>query len=333
MAYDVISEIGFGAPVGFVKAGHDKDGIIANLHSGLHKKAIGNRLYPFLKFMKNTYLGRRYLAASPGDNSGLGVLMKLRDQVLDARLEDIKLGTTGDRVDLLQLFLDARTEDGQPLDIPYIKGEILVVLLAGADTTGTVMQGLIHQVLTRPDVYEKLMEEIDDVTRKGLLSPMPQWDEVTEHCPYYVACVREVMRLWPSSPGLLPRVVNDPGIDFDGKLAPPGTEVTANPWLIHRDKDMYGPDAEEFNPDRWLDPERCKTYLKYFFGFGYGARVCLGKDIALLEIYKGPMQFLRRYRPKLVDEKKSGTYTVVGGVAYWKDMYITISERDPVVAA
>ena len=215
--------------------------------------------------------------------------MRLRDKLLEQRLKDLESGKEG-RQDLLQTFLNAKTAEGEPLEIAYIKSEILLVLLAGADTTGTVMQGLIHQCITRPDIYKRLMDEIDEAEKNGHLSATPQYDEVSKHCPYYVACVREVMRLWPSSPALFPRLVCGPGIEFDGKLAPAGTEVASTPFLIHRDKAMYGPDAEDFVPERWMDPEQCKKFLKYFFGFGYGARVCLGKDIAHMEIFKGPMQ-------------------------------------------
>jgi hypothetical protein len=288
LAYDIISEIGFGAPVGFIEAGADTQDIIPNLHYGLHVKAILNRLYPLIKFVQTTGIGRSFFATNPGD-PGLGTLMMLRDQLIKKRLQDLESGKEA-QADLLNTFLKARDADGKPLDLEYIKSEVLLVLTAGADTTGTVMQGLMHHAMTIPEVKRKLMAEIAQVESQGLLSNTPVYEEVAHNMPYYMACVSEVLRLYPSSPAFFPRVVGAEGMMFGDKFAPPGVEVAASPWLMGRDKKMYGPDAEIYNPERWMDPVQAKRYNKYLFTFGYGSRVCLGKDIALMEIYKGPLQ-------------------------------------------
>ena len=128
----------------------------------------------------------------------------------------------GYEIDGLFSFIDARDDDGNPLSDDYIKAEILLVLLAGADTTGTAFQGMIYHIMTNRSVYSKLMQEIDTATKEGKISEMPQYDEVLEHCPYYVACVKETMRLNPSAPNIFPRTVGKGGIDWRESLCPKG---------------------------------------------------------------------------------------------------------------
>lgn len=72
---------------------------------------------------------------------------------------------------------------------------------------------------------------------------------------------------------------------------PAGTSVGCNSWVLHHDQDIFGQDADDYLPERWLgDPERVNRTSKYDFSFGMGARECAGKQVALVEVQKTVVQ-------------------------------------------
>ena len=102
MAFDIISEIGFGEPIGFVETGSDVGGLIKNLHEALPAFGILSRLHPFTSWVKRTWVGEKYLVARPEQDSGIGMVMRFRDKLVKQRVEDLRAGKAYDRVDLLQ---------------------------------------------------------------------------------------------------------------------------------------------------------------------------------------------------------------------------------------
>ena len=98
----MISEIGFGAPFGFVETGSDVSGLIKGFHDGLRYFGVMARLHPFTLWIKETWIGERYLVAKPEHKSGTGTLMRFRDKLVNHRLQDVESGNVGKRMDLLQ---------------------------------------------------------------------------------------------------------------------------------------------------------------------------------------------------------------------------------------
>ena len=79
--------------------------------------------------------------------------------------------------------------------------------------------------------------------------------------------------------------------------------VGVNSHVIHRNESVFGPDANEFKPERWLttDTEALSKMERAFMPFGQGARTCVGKHISLLEITKLVPEFVQRFDFKLAD--------------------------------
>lgn len=101
MAYDVISSIGFGAPIGFVEQERDVGGLIKGFHDGSVVLGLLTRLYPFTAWLKSV-VPNELLLPNPKQNWGIGSLMKFGKKIITQRLEDIKAGQNSSRTDILQ---------------------------------------------------------------------------------------------------------------------------------------------------------------------------------------------------------------------------------------
>ncbi|BCS22540.1 uncharacterized protein APUU_30765A [Aspergillus puulaauensis] len=118
--------------------------------------------------------------------------------------------------------------------------------------------------------------------------------------PYLTACCKEAMRMIPSVGLTLPRIVPRGGRYIAGQWFDGGVRVGVNAAVIHFNKEVFGDDAEEFNPERWFRANASRMD-RYMFQFGGGSRTCIGKNISLCEIHKLVPEVLRLYRFEMVD--------------------------------
>ena len=162
-----------------------------------------------------------------------------------------------------------------------VKTEILALLIATTDTTAAFICAFINHILDNPDVMTKLNAEIREKQTQGqLISPVVSFDE-TEAVPYFMACINETLRVSPSTPVTLPRIVSDGGLVLDDTFIPAGTEIGANPYVINRDRSVFGIDADDFNPERWFRGlEKTREMHKWIFTWGWGPRDCVGRHLA-----------------------------------------------------
>lgn len=155
-------------------------------------------------------------------------------------------------------------------------------------------------------MYKRLQEEIDQADSEGRLSPCVTFAE-SHTFPYLLAVTKEAMRIHPSVSLCMPRLVPSTGATIIGEYFSPGVTVGCNPYVIHRDRKVFGSDADTFRPERWLDEKRAKEMEKAIITFGAGNRTCVGKNISLMEMQKLVPQLMRYFEFSLVDQEREWT--------------------------
>ena len=189
--------------------------------------------------------------------------------------------------DILQFLLDTRYEDtGEPMLLDQLAEELIILVVAGHETTAHTMTWTLFLLNQHADVYEKLMEEISSMGHQYMDYFKPQ--------SYLMAVIKESMRLYPPA-----WVLDRSGIEDDeiqGRTIPKKTIIMSFIYGLHRNPE-YWADAESFNPQRFIDNPKPEAY----FPFGAGPRMCIGNHFAYLELVISLVQLLSRY--KLIGEK------------------------------
>ncbi|KAF8631752.1 hypothetical protein AX15_002208 [Amanita polypyramis BW_CC] len=173
-------------------------------------------------------------------------------------------------------------------DPKVLKDETLNILIAGRDTTASTLSFTIYLLAIHPHVTVRLRQEILD---KVGSTRMPDPNDIKD-MKYLRAVINETLRLFP----VVPFNVRDsikattwPNPDPTQKsfYIPARTKCAYSVFMMHRRKDLWGPDALQFDPDRFLD-DRLKKYLVgnpfIFLPFNAGPRICLGQQFAYNEM-------------------------------------------------
>ncbi|KAG9217633.1 hypothetical protein CCMSSC00406_0003678 [Pleurotus cornucopiae] len=206
-------------------------------------------------------------------------------------------------------------------DPVVLKDETLNIMLAGRDTTAATLTVLVYFLAMYPEVLKRLRTEV--LSKVGS-SKRPTYAEIRD-MKYLRAVINEVLRLYPVVPFNVRQSINDttwPSPDPNEKplYIPGGTKTMYSVFLMQRRKDLWGPDAEEFDPDRFLD-DRLKKYLISnsfaFLPFNAGPRICLGQQFAYNEISFMVIRLLQNFESFTLDEDAQPPETRPR--AYWKE--------------
>jgi len=162
--------------------------------------------------------------------------------------------------------------------------DVSLLLVAGSETTSILLTAMTYCIGMHVRIYSKLVDEI----RKAFTSDANISLESTGNLPYLDACIKEALRIFPPASVANMRVVPAAGIVVQGMYLPGGTIAGVSPWAAARSPSNF--DApEEYRPERWLHhdgnkSQASKDNLTASKPFGYGAKACLGVELAFAEV-------------------------------------------------
>jgi cytochrome P450 len=179
--------------------------------------------------------------------------------------------------DLLGRLTAARDlESGFAMTIQEIRDEVVIIFIAGHETTAVAMTFVWYLLSKHPSVEAKLHQEL-----AAVLKGRPPKFEDLENLPYTRQVIQEAMRLYPPVPGLAGRRAAADDV-VCGSSIPKGASVGIMPWILHRHQTLWD-EPGRFDPDRF-SPENSAGRDRFaWLPFGGGPRICIGASLALTE--------------------------------------------------
>ncbi|KAH8551263.1 cytochrome P450 [Umbelopsis sp. PMI_123] len=205
--------------------------------------------------------------------------------IVQKRRAEVEAGV--EKHDLLGRFLGTLDENGQPLSEKQLRDIILNFIIAGRDTTAQALSWGMNAIMRHPEVE-------NDPT---------QFYEVVKNMKYTHATFYEILRLYPSVPANAKYALGD-DIWPDGTVIRKGNYINWSPYAQGRLDSVWGPDAKEFKPERWIVNGELKRESQGVWPvFHAGPRVCLGQNLATLESIVVLSLMLKNYKFKLVPDQ------------------------------
>ncbi|KAE9376326.1 cytochrome P450 [Stipitochalara longipes BDJ] len=292
-AFDVIGMITFNRRFGFMEERKDILEMISSLEFALkYAGLIGQvpHLHPWLAGnpVVSGFIEKVVRLPNP-----LRAIVEFTQECIDEYDQDEKEKETSDFLTFLRIEEKKNKESMPHCDlINHLSNN----LLAGSDTTAISLRAILYYIIKTPESYTRLQNEIDVADRAGKLSKFVTYGESLE-LEYLQVVMKEAMRLHPGVSYPLERLVPEGGADLCGQKLREGTIIGINPVVVHQNREIFGGDAAQFRPERWLEAseEQVKLMDRTLLTFGTGTRSCIGKNISLMEMGKFVPQILRQF--------------------------------------
>ncbi|RAL16880.1 cytochrome P450 [Aspergillus homomorphus CBS 101889] len=183
-----------------------------------------------------------------------------------------------------------------------LMNEGFTLTVGGTETTARSLAIAMYHLIDRPEVLNKLREELKQVVPTP--DSRPTWNEL-EKLPYMSGVVNETLRLSTGIASYSPRVAPTEALQYKGYTIPPGTPVGQTHYFILMDPNIF-PDPHAFEPERWIRAAATGNRLdRYLVNFSKGSRICVGLNLAYAELYLVIATLVRRFEMELYDTPRS----------------------------
>ncbi|RZC18753.1 cytochrome P450 704C1-like [Glycine soja] len=221
--------------------------------------------------------------------------------------------------DILSRFLIESKKDQKTMTDQYLRDIILNFMIAGKDTSANTLSWFFYMLCKNPLIEEKIVQEVRDVSCSCSHESEPNieefvakiTDDTLDRMHYLHAALTETLRLYPAVPAD-GRTAEAHDILPDGHKLKKGDGVYYLAYGMGRMCSIWGEDAEEFRPERWLNNGIFQPESPFkFVAFHAGPRICLGKDFAYRQMKIVAMALVRFFRFKLANGTQNVTYKVM----------------------
>ena len=193
---------------------------------------------------------------------------------------------------------DAIPESDKTVD--RITQESRTLVGAGSETTGSSLEAIVYHVLANPKIHKLLKDELANAASdsSAMDEPLTKYD-IVQRLPYLTAVINEGLRLGTAVSGRLARLNPRQPYIYQSYTLTPGTVISMSIRDNHSDESIF-PEPLSFKPERWLvQGEELKRLEKYFSPFGRGSRSCIGKELAVMNLYLTTANFFHTFNAEL----------------------------------
>jgi cytochrome P450 / NADPH-cytochrome P450 reductase len=218
------------------------------------------------------------------------LMLQTVEHLVQVRRASGTVGTVNDLLDRMLTVVDRQS--GEKLDDTNIIAQCITFLIAGHETTSGLLSFAIYALLKNPDVLVRAYDEVDRVLGTDL-SVLPTYTQIHQ-VRYVDQILEETLRLWPTAPAFTRHPYESTVIGGKYRLEKE-TSATILTAMLHRDKQVWGENPEEFSPDRFSPETRARIPPNAYKPFGTGQRACIGRQFAMQEAILVLSMLLQRF--------------------------------------